>query len=274
MKIRLNTFAFLATAALAIVAAGCSTAYETQSTRLPEHLRIDGSADDWQGHLLYYRDAKLTIGIANDSRFLSLCVMSSDENVYRSLMMKGFTVWFDTTGGKKKTFGIRYPLGMAESAPPEPESDQPHGHDEWMKRMTGETSKLALVGPGENDRTEVLLPGKNGLEARIGFTPGVFVVELKIPLDADIADGRMLRIPASNVLGVRFETVDVDLRKATGKTKPEEGMSDGSEGFGSQNGERQERAGGHRAGGSPRGTMQRPNAIDLFMKVQMASGKF
>lgn len=270
----------LINAALMLVAQGCSGGFEAESTPPPDHVRIDGKADEWQDRMLYYRDAKLTIGMSNDRSFLYLCVMSSDEPAIRSIMLRGFTIWFDSTGGKGRYFGIRYPLGMAESFTPETR-DEPRGQrDDLMKRSAEQASKLAVIGPEKNNRTEILLPGKNGIEACIGYNPGAFIYELKLPLNVDIVDGLKLDFSGSDLLGVRFETSDSEM-KPSARKRPEGGMSDGggdeggigaSEGVG---GGGRRGGGGGRRGGGGGGRLQGEDSqqlksIDLFMKVHKA----
>jgi hypothetical protein len=266
--------AVLLTAALQ----GCTGAVEVASIAPSTPIVIDGKADDWQGHLLYYRDAKLTIGVSNDKNFLYLCVMSSDQTVYRSILMRGITVWFDTTGGKGQYFGIRYPLEMAEAEMPMNREEPPGSMDDMMKRRADDASKLAVLGAKKDSRTEILLPGKHGVDARIGYKTGVFVYEMKLPLGTEIADGLTLGFSPDNLLSIRFETPEADKRMGRMMDRSQGGLQEGGmNGDGTQDdaqgepGRGQQRGGGHRQGGmTPVDASHKMQSIDLFMKVLKA----
>lgn len=264
--------------ALTLMAAaqGCSGGYEASSQRPTGAIVVDGKADDWQGHLLYYRDAKLTIGICNDNDFLYLCVTSSDQTVYRSVLMRGLTVWFDTTAGKGKYFGMRFPLEPGEAEMPMNQDEQPGSLEDMMKRRADDAAKLAIVGAKKDSRTEILLPGRNGLDARIGYKTGVFVYEMKVPLGREIADGMHLAFSPERLLSVRFETPELETKNAPIRANPQGAMNDGGMNDGGmqgdgESGRGQQRGAGHRPGGMPESNgAQRPQSIDVFMKVQKA----
>jgi hypothetical protein len=259
---------------------GCSTASEVTSIAPSKPITIDGKSDDWAGHLLYYRNEKLTIGVSNDKEFVYLCVMSSDQSVYRTIMMRGLTVWFDTTGGTGKYFGMRFPL---DGPPPEMQANReepPGSMDDMMKRRADDATKLAVVGSGKASRTEMLLPGKDGLNARISYKPGVFVYEMKVPLGIEIADGLKLGFSRDSNLGIRLETSESESRMPTMRDKTKGGMSDGNgeggmqgEGGGMQGGMQ---GGGGRRGGGPGGPggekddARQSQSIDFLMKVHKA----
>jgi hypothetical protein len=257
---------------------GCSSAIEVTSIAPSAPIVIDGKADDWAGHLLYYRDAKLTVGVSNDKEFLYLCVMSSDQTVYRSILMRGLTVWFDTTAGSGKYFGIRYPLEMAESEMKMNPDELPGSHDELMKRRADDATKLALLGAKKESRTEFLLPARHGLDARIGYRPGVFVYEMKVPLGIDLVDGMKLAFSGNHQLSVRFETPEMETHFPTMREQAKEGMNEGGANDGGMSGEGDTGRGGRRGGGAGRreggvggrDESHKMQSIDLFMKVQQA----
>ncbi len=262
---------------LTIAAQGCGSAVEVASIAPSAPILIDGKSDDWAGHLLYYRNDKLTLGVSNDAQFLYLCVMSSDQSVYRSILMRGLTVWFDTTAGKGKYFGMRYPLDIA---PPDMETNRdelPGSMDEMMKRRAEEATKLAVVGAKKDARTEILLPGKFGLDARIGYKPGVFIYEMKVPLGIDIADGVTLSFSRAGQLSIRLETPESDKRMPSMRDKSQSSMADGGMNDGGAQGEGDGGRGGRRGGGGrgPEGMGSADHAhksasLDFFMVVQKA----
>lgn len=274
MKNTHTSIAALSCAVLFLAALqGCSSGYEVTSYPPTKPITIDGKADDWAGHLLYYRDAKLTVGVSHDKNFLYLCAMSSDHSVYGSIMMRGLTVWLDSTAGKGRFFGIRFPLGMEESGPPQQQDEAPGSRDEMMKRGVEGAAKLALLGAKKDQRTEILLPGKNGIEARMGYNLGVFVYELKVPLGIDIADGRVAAFSPDGTVGIRLETPESETKRPPMRDNNNGGMADGGSG-----GEGGMEGGGRGQGGQPGGGGHAPGgrsdekprsqSIDLVLKVQ------
>ncbi len=265
-----------------ILAQGCGSAVQVTSIAPSAPIVIDGKSDDWAGHLLYYRNDKLTLGVSNDKEFLYLCVMSSDQTVYRSILMRGLTVWFDTTGGKGKYFGMRYPLDAAPSDMGKDREEPPGSMDDMMKRRADEATKLAVVGAKKDARTEILLPGKFGLDARIGYKPGVFIYEMKVPLGIDLADGMKLAFSGDGRLSIRLETPEFEKGMAPMRDKSQSGMSeggmnDGGMGEGGMQGEGSGGRGGRRGGGGrgPEGMGSADQAhksvsLDFLMVVQKA----
>jgi len=80
-----------------------------------EQVNIDGDESDWQEALTYVEGKNVSLGVKNDGEFLYVCLVSTDRMLRRQMMMRGFTVWFDPDGGKEKTFGLRFPIGMIDS---------------------------------------------------------------------------------------------------------------------------------------------------------------
>lgn len=260
---------------------GCSSASEVTAIAPSKPIIIDGKSDDWAGHLLYYRNEKLTLGVSNDNDFVYLCVMSSDQSVYRTILMRGLTVWFDTTGGSGKYFGMRFPT---EAAPPDMQANReepPGTMDEMMVRRAEGATKLSVIGTKKDTRTEMLLPGKNGLDARIGYKPGVFVYEMKVPLGVDLGDGLKLAFSRDNQLGIRLETTEMEKRMPSMRDKSQGGSADGGGEGGMQAGnEGMQGEGGREGGRGGRGGRQggpggkddshQSQSIDFLMKVQKA----
>jgi len=252
---------------------GCSSGYEVTSYPPRAPFVIDGKADDWAGHLLYYRDSKLTVGVSNDKHFLFVCAMSSDQAVCESILMRGLTVWIDSTGGKGKYFGVRFPLGMAESGPPLQKDDGPGPREDMMKRATADATKLVVLGERKDQRAEILLPGRDGFEARLGYSLGVFVYELKVPLGIEIADGMKAGFP-DKLLGLRLETPESEMPKLPMRDVQDGSMADndgGGMGQGGMGQGGQHSGGGHRPGGRGLGDDgPRSQSIDMMMKVEKA----
>lgn len=90
---------------LVLSAAGCGRLEMDSSWRTRE-ITIDGRDGEWQGAPAYVAKEKATVSLLNDDEFLYLRLASADRATQAQVMRFGFTVWFDLSGGKQKTFGI------------------------------------------------------------------------------------------------------------------------------------------------------------------------
>ena len=139
MKLKRSSGPVLATL-LVLGLAGCRPA-EVPSRWLDREIVIDGDPQEWKG-AVYALDGEATVlGLINDSMSLYLCLVSSDPNVSRQVLGRGFTLWFDPSGGKERTFGIRFPLGRMSPA---------------------DSARVGHEPPGRGDRED---PGRRGTPA-------------------------------------------------------------------------------------------------------------
>src|SRR5512135_2473988 len=94
------------------VGAGGHKADLTSTWRAGDTIAIDGVNQEWQGKLTPIKDAPVSMAFYNDGDFLYLCLTTSDRPTRTAIERQGLTVWFDSEGGKKKDFGVEYPLGL------------------------------------------------------------------------------------------------------------------------------------------------------------------
>src|SRR5262249_14487714 len=72
---------------------------------------IDGVSTDWPGPLVAFNDQPVSIAAANDGEFLYFVLTTSEQSTRTQIMRQGLVVWIDGSGGDKKHFGIKYPVG-------------------------------------------------------------------------------------------------------------------------------------------------------------------
>ena len=114
MKRSLNTTLALLLLVVLLLG-GCGGTETLQSKSLDRDITVDGAVADWQGALTPIEKKNLSLGLLNDGEFLYVSLVSRDRQVVSQMMSRGFTIWFDAEGGKEKTFGIRFPLGLMAS---------------------------------------------------------------------------------------------------------------------------------------------------------------
>lgn len=242
--------------------AGCSQ-LELTSRPLDRDITIDGRHEDWQDALTYLKDQNLSIGILNDDTDLYLCMVTSDMGLESRLVMQGLILWFDASGGKDRSFGIRYPMGIPfQNRPPSPE-DRPDTETPRNTPYEMSLREMEIIGPGEEERHHFSIAELEGIQARARSDQGMFVYEVKVPLQRR-ESARFAIHAEGEVIGIGLETSEPD-REHFNRNRPRPGVNGGNvppgrPGFGEP------------AGDAPFGG-RRPSAVDgikLWAKVKLA----
>jgi hypothetical protein len=91
---------------------GCKEPVDLKSRWLDKEIVIDADDNDWQDYPLFYDEkTRSCIGVYNDDANLYLCFQTMDEDIQRQILSQGLFVWFNSTGGKDKQFGVCFPTG-------------------------------------------------------------------------------------------------------------------------------------------------------------------
>jgi len=235
-----------------LLSQSCSSQLKLDSRWSPEQINIDGDESDWQGALTYLDGKNVSLGIKNDGEFLYICLVSTDRMLQRQMMMRGLTAWFDPDGGKKKTFGIRFPIGMIDTGmmfSGRGRGGDPEGMQEGFSRSLAE---LELIWPEEERRTRLPIANAQGITAVIGDRMDKLVYEIKVPLKKSENLPYAIGIRDGKRLGMGLETEQID-RKAM-----RERMGRGGSGGGRRGGR------GGFGGGRSGGAGQRPQMPERF----------
>lgn len=232
-------------------------------------ITIDGKNSEWIGAMWYFEDENISVGLRNDDRFFYMCMIAEAPLIRTQVMRQGFTVWFDPAGGNKKTFGIKFPIGMQEMGVQrgmDPnrarEREQSEPDPERMERALARlTAELEILGPGKDEQTRLKVEETKGIDIVLDTSGEMLVYELKVPLLRDEQHPYAVGVEAGDLIGVGLEIPKLDMsavRKKMGGT----GMPGGG------------RIGGGRGGGmGMRGGMgpQMPRGIKLWLTLQLAS---
>jgi hypothetical protein len=255
------------------------------STELASHWRdadvaIDGINTEWNENTVYVEDPGVVVGVSNDDDFVYLCMMTSNREVQRQVILSGLIVWLDAENDKNKDFGIRFPLGMREAGvpPPDTSSDRTGKPDvpdlkKLFEEHVSSNDEFEIIGPAGMGVRRVHASEAQGVEVKAGFSRGALVYELKVPLgrrDADrhyAVDSR----PGATI-GVGLESPESDrgnvrdrMGGGPGGIPPRGGpggVGDGT--FGGRGGGMR----GPRGGGQP----ERPEPFGVWAGVHLAAG--
>ncbi len=257
-----------------VSSAACEKSIELNSTWLDREITIDGMGDEWGRATRYAEKAKVSLTLLNDAHNMYIRLNTRDRGVQAQVMRMGFTVWFDPGGGRHKTFGIRFPLGMQDIGMPMMAREGMQD-PEAIERMIEESmDELEILDPLEKPiyRMFSLEAASQGIDAKVGFSKGNLVYEMKVPLSQDEEHLYAVGINKDNkdtskVIGIGFETPKIDLDEMR-KSMTRENMPETPPG-----GREMPPEGGEMAGGGRRmpGGRGMPERLNLWIKVKLAS---
>jgi hypothetical protein len=242
--------------------------------RGPE-MKIDGADGEWPEAITYLEKEKFGFGVKNDSSHLYLC-LKFDREIQRQAMIFGFTIWFDPAGKNKKTFGVRFPIGMVNfdsEFMPDPMQPMEEG-DVMSPQFAAMLREIEVLGPDKDDRNRFSASSAFGIQTATAESPNGLVCELKIPLR--ISPGQPYAIAANmgQMMSVGFEMGELDRGKMRERMGREGGPFGGGMppgGLPPGGGVRGGRPPGGMPGGGRPGAMNMPKAFKIWRNVTLAT---
>lgn len=233
-------------------------------------ITVDGNHLEWEGAVYSVDDLDGSIGLFNDDSNLYICLATTDQDLMRQVLGTGLTIWFDPEGGSKKTFGVRFPLGLREQGREGERPERGERPDPSMMWARLEESEPELEIVRGDEATRMFVAQAAGIDLKIDETNGAFVYELVVPLDG--GSGRPFAIQAApgQTIGVGLETPEMEQpsmqRSGRGGT-PGGGKGGGRRGGGMGGGGR----GGMMSGG--RSGPKLPTPVNVWLQVDLASSE-
>jgi len=194
--------------------------FQLSSIWRDREVAIDGKHDDWLNALMYFEEEYISLGLLNDESFLYICMIVENPMIRSQIMRQGLTLWFDPAGGKKRIFGIKFPVGMPDEvmqmrrtqegdAPMKPrrgEPDPERVRQIPMRQMT----ELEILGPGKDESIRLPIEEAKGININLSASSGTLVYELKIPLSQDEQNPYAIGAQAGSSIGLRLETPKIN----------------------------------------------------------------
>jgi hypothetical protein len=257
---------------LVLFAVGCEE-QELISNWLDREIIIDAKSDDWLDTLYYFESEMVSIGFFNDENHLYVCMLAEHPMLQAQVVGQGFTLWFDPAGGKEETFGIKFPIGMRGvreqmdfMRTQEGELDREKMREAFEKSL----ADLEILGPG-GAKKRVPVEEAKGIEIKVRNETGLFVYELRLPLQSDEEHPFAVGANAGDAIGICLKIPKVDkdeMRKVMeermggqgGKMPPGGGVGRGGMGGGMGDGM------GRRGGQKPK----MPNGLDVWVSLQLS----
>jgi hypothetical protein len=253
-----------------IILSGCSQGkLELNSDWLDREIIVDGKSDDWLGAMYYFEDENISLGLLNDENFLYACLIAEDQFIRTQVMRQGLTLWFDPDGGKKKTFGIKYPLGrqagdrsMRPGFPARREEGE-RGQEQFRERFKEAMTELEILGPEKDESKRMSVEEAKGIKIIVRPLSGMLVYELKVPLLRSEEYPYAVGAKAGDTIGIGF--LSPKLKTGPQRWRPGGGWPGGGRGgLGGMPGGRGMPGGGRMSGMS--------RTIKVWAIVQLAAG--
>lgn len=235
---------------------------------------IDGDDQEWRSSQFVPKGEKIALGIMNDETNLYLSFRTADQQTIIRALSLGFTIWIDPKGGKRQTFGIKYPVGTGLGEMRGLLRDRRASYDEREEqiRFLLQTQTLIdIYGPDNYLINRIALSNDSGLKLKSAYSRGQFIFEVQIPF-MNIAEqtGGQALSPGANI-GVGFVAGEID-REALRSQMAGRGGRGGSRPGGGRGG-RGGMGGSPPGGGMGRsgaGNRQMPEALEAWFKVKLA----
>jgi hypothetical protein len=241
---------------------GCGNSkLELNSNWRDREITVDGKNADWLGTMLFFEEDNVSVGLLNDDNFFYICMIAEDQFMRTQMMRKGFTLWFDPDGGKEKTFGIKYPLGMQASGMSMRRDEQNLERSSQVPRRP--MIELEILGPGKDELKKMPIAEAKGIDIIVEFSSGMFVYELKVPLIQSEQYPYAIGAESGSSIGIGLEMSKMEKSDMRGQ------MS-GGRGGGGPSGGMSGRTGGRGMSGDGR-SPQRRQPLRIWAVVQLAS---
>lgn len=197
---------FVLTVLAAALFTGCGGTALVTSSEPGEPVVVDAQLNEWGGKLqtLSSKDGLLA-GVQNDDKHLYLSLSTRNVASIGSIMRAGLIVWVDPVGGKEKTFGIRFPLGLSMDDAGERRLSEGAAAD--RVRIERSTQEVEIIGADGQAirRHKDSIPG---IVAAVEADQGVLTYEIQVPLAH--TDGVLYAIGAKpgQEIGIGIATPD------------------------------------------------------------------
>jgi hypothetical protein len=237
--------AFLAAAPLRLAAGEA----EFPSTWRTTEIVIDGTEDDWAGHLVPIPETPVSIGIQNDASFLYLCLRTSDEAMKKRIRAMGLNVYLDATGKSEKSFGIRYPASPERPAAGTGDTPPSESGGTARLRRPASLDELEIIG-ATADGERIKLTEARPIAVAFAEHDTTLVLEMKVPLAFSADTPIAVRTTPGKTISLGLEGAKPARGDRASEARPAEG-----DGGGTTEGGRSGGYGGHGGHGGYGGSM-------------------
>ncbi len=178
---------------------------------------IDGQAADWQGMLVFPEKEALGLGVANDADNLYLCIITSDPQLRRLIMVRGLTIWINVQGKRKQTYGIKYPLGLlAGGFAPGKIRPENRNWDRFAPEMVRLSTEFEILVDKKQGVRIPVYGNNHQIVLKYRVNHDQFIYELKLPFNQIFQETTVpvLEDGQSATLGFQVAELDINTFRA------------------------------------------------------------
>jgi len=154
------------------------------------------------------------VQFVNDGEFLYMRLSATDPGARAQITRQGLIVWFDSGGGKKKKFGVRYPVvergegggyggGFGRRGGDQGDSGSTAGSQDDTQPPN---ERVDILGPGKNDARELMRDHLQGIDVAYRVEQGTLQYELKVPIAKTDDHPYAIEADAGKPIGIGLET--------------------------------------------------------------------
>lgn len=273
---KLSLFAYCLFAVL-ICSVNLAGAQNGSLPRPPAGIVIDGDLHEWGDSLKHYNpELMLGYDLANDRDNIYIAIRISDPSEQARVLRNGFTVGINTTGKKKDTYSITFPVGGNESALQQAtqqldNDNAPQDHDEMMRAKLTKLRNIKVTGFKDVESEVITTANTYGFKTAMSYDEkGYLLYEAAVPLKFfDLSDaGKAGWAFNFKVNGFKQTRTDVDSGGMQGGGMGRGGMGGGGRGGmgGGRGGMGGGRGGMNRSGGTLGSNNEMSKTVDFWDK--------
>jgi hypothetical protein len=148
---------------------------------------------------------KFSVGLVNDDTALYVCLVTKDRVPYTQIVRQGLILWIDPASGKKRAFGIQFPIGGVRP-PRGMEGPGDTVAPSYTPPPPGGQEAIRILGPKPSDAKDLLMDETGGIRARVGIRGDLLVYELKVPLKRDAAGPYAVNVEPGGTIRLGLQT--------------------------------------------------------------------
>lgn len=170
----------------------CNTVNNVSSNFMDTAPYIDGRLDDWERSCTLDKSSKLCYTVGHDDHNVYVALKVGDPLVQKKIMLFGLTLWIDTTGGKQKMKGVRFPISLdsqgndeiadnvRSNLPPRTQLALPESRRRILKPAI--LDQMMLLGFHNKEQQLVSVGAESGIEVIIKRQkPAGIIYEAQLP---------------------------------------------------------------------------------------------
>jgi hypothetical protein len=234
-SLSLLTFTFLSFGFI-LVMSSCSTSRTIKSIKASQPIEINANLSDWPRESTSRSASEdFDVSVANDDEFVYVAIQFKNNRTQLMARDYGFRVFFDQDDSFRRSFGIVYPIGMAESLADFPGARKSYLENPGWRNMVENRGLVESVENTMHERVQIIsrrdrrAPVRpvtvnkdqlraNSIELAMNYDTRRMLIEMKIPIRPSRDREFSVDENGQGYFTLGFEIVPPDYEEVTGET--------------------------------------------------------